>query len=220
MKKLFVGLVVGALPIVFASCNSADNSSNGGSWQSGQTSAVLNAASGSASQVNSANVVTIQSTHGISSVDTTVPCTGGGSASVSGSLQGAQTGTYPNDTMTLSYTYTFTFNQCVSSGNDGNYYTVSGTGITLMGSSDWVNSGTGLSASFVGKDNFSIEGNVDVTGNESLNCDIDLSQATTTSETGGVFNETGSYSGTVCGQTEDGNISINGAVSSSSVYSG
>jgi hypothetical protein len=215
MKKLFVGLVIVTFPLVFASCNGVDSGGGSGDTESGQTSAILKAVSGNVTMVNSSKAPAFQTgDHGIYTVNQTAYCTLGGTATITGTLQGSSTGTYPNDTMTLSYSYSMIFNQCVSTGDDGKNYQISGTGINVMGSSNWQNSGTVQNIYFSGKDNFSIDGNIVVDGDDTLNCDISLSESTSTIEQSGSFTETGSYNGSICGQAANGSIDYTGSITS------
>ena len=107
------------------------------------------------------------------------------------------------------------FNQCeVSQGSDGKNYVLSGTGITVSGNSVWTVLGTGQNFDISTSDNFSIIGNIDVTGSESMTCDIQLSATDSGNDINGVFTGSGNYTGTICGQAENGPVTP--VVSSSS----
>jgi hypothetical protein len=216
MKKLFFGLAVSLLPLIFASCRE-DNSTADGTWQSGQTSAVLNAVSANVYQVNQSKAPLLQTLqfHSTTQVAMTLNCTGGGTTTIAGTLGGTTTGVSPDDGFNFNYIYTLSFDQCLSPGDDGNSYSISSTGITVTGSSTWQNSGTVQNITATGSDNFTIDGYIEVASSESLNCDISLSQSTTSSESSGVFSQSGSYTGEFCGQPENGTIAVNGSLSSS-----
>ena len=227
MKRVLIGMIAAALPIVLVSCG-GDNSSTQ-TTSNEAASAVMNQVQSAVSTVNSSHTSDILARNSsvrtdrtemttelgqptdkprtTSSVNTTLPCTGGGTVTVTGSLTDALTGTNPV-TIDFIYNHTLVFNDCVSTGNDGQNYTISGTGITASGTSVWtITNPMQQTETSTVSDAISITGNFDVTGAESLNCDINLTEQMNSTVAVGSSTGNGTITGTACGTSYNGTIS-------------
>ena len=152
IKGVLIRLTLLALPVVFAACG-GDNSASP-STPDAATSAAFKQVQSTVRQVNQQNtsqlVVAPESLysqdrnehqHGSSvqpkstkSIGANVNCTGGGTASVSGTLTGSNTGLSSNpQVIDLSYSYSVSFINCVTTDSDGNNYTINSSGITSTG---------------------------------------------------------------------------------------
>ena len=223
MKRVLVGLTVMALPVVLAACG-GDNSS-GPTTQDAATSAAFSAIKGAVDQVNQNNAnsfttearefeATIPSDKPkrTKTVNTTVNCVGGGTATFTGTFTGATTGTNPATTNII-YTYTVALDNCAGLGSDDQTYTISSTGITAAGNSTWQFSGMGTAdMSFSDSDSELITGTLDVSGAQSLTCDIDVSEqfqdTSTTSNGTSTVTGSGTITGTACGSTYNATVTF------------
>jgi hypothetical protein len=218
MKRVLTGMIVAALPIALASCG-GDNTPSGGS-QNGATSAVSTQTQQTVDTVNSSHANLIlarrssihseeltdkpQTTY---NVNTTLPCSGGGSVTVTGSLTDTSTGSNPV-TINFNYSHTLIFNACVTTGSDGQTYTIGGTGITASGASVWtITNPFQSNQTSISTDTFSITGNFDATGAESLSCDINITEQMNSTMAVGSSTGTGTIAGTACGNSYNGTIS-------------
>jgi len=230
MKRVLTGMIVAALPIALASCG-GDNSGTS-TTQNEAASAVMNQVQSTVSTVNSSHTSDILARNSAMSsgrtdltetttelgqptdkprttsvINTTLACNGGGSVTVTGTLTDNSTGTNPV-TIDFIYNHTLVFNNCVSMGNDGQNYTIAGTGITASGTSVWtITNPFQQNETSTVSDAISITGNFDVTGAESLNCDINLTEQMNSTVAVGSSTGNGTITGTACGTSYNGTIS-------------
>ncbi len=131
----------------------------------------------------------------------TVNCSADGTATVSGSTdvntEGGSSGNYNID---VTFDYTVTFDECASSADDSNTYTVGGS-IDTTGTGTFVSSNSGQTLDIDYTTNS--DGNISVTGGDVdvSSCAINTMSTISISGTSPNFTGTTNYSGSICGST-------------------
>jgi hypothetical protein len=216
MKHIIKILVITSMLTAFSSCHVEEDSVGPDAQTSASNAAYLAILSG-VSQINQTTTNTVfnpsQSQFTVYPINSTQDCASGGSTTTSGALTVSVSGNNP-ELFHISYSYSVSLNQCSTSSIDGDNFTVTGNDIAVTGTSDWTVSGTFGYQSYSSSDSASVSGNLDVSGDASMNCDVSLSEVLTQSGNGSSGNENGSLAGTLCGEQINNPISVTVTVSS------
>jgi hypothetical protein len=204
--------LVSLMLLIFSACNSGgDAPSPSTAASEGPVSAMTLAVSGALKQVNQyqggADQARALNDH-TRSVNATFNCSGGGTITIVGTFTDTTSGTNPIVT-DLTYNHTFTFNQCVSVGNDGKSYLITSPGVVVAGSSSNDVFNPGANETFSGQGQMSLNG--ELTINVDISCGITLNESDSYTATLSSSDFTGSFSGTFCGTPVNGNVSTSGS---------